>query len=149
MLSAVLTVKAPEAALTVADAWAAAAELEAVRVRDPGVLGVKDRAAGDAVTPAGSPVTVTETEPVKPLCPATETWIVWTSPGVRVMATVESETVKLGGGGGGGGGFVPPLPPPLLLVFPPPQPIRIAHKIPKAVGRGGLTRMAISKIVPL
>jgi hypothetical protein len=60
-------------ASTVADWRAIPAVLDAVKVKVPGTPEVRERDAGETVTPMGKPVAVTETEPVKVPCAVIET----------------------------------------------------------------------------
>jgi len=114
MLNGTLADKAPETPWTDPDAWLAAAEAAAEKVRVPGARGETESGEGEAVTPLDKPDTVTEAAPVKPPC------TVWVAPpGVKVTAAGERERMKLGVG------HEPPLFP-----LPEPQPVMNAQKRP-------------------
>jgi len=69
----VFSVSVPEVPLTLTACCAISAVPEAEKVKVAELPGVTDREVGEAVTPLVKPVRVTDTEPVKPPCPATET----------------------------------------------------------------------------
>jgi hypothetical protein len=72
--------RVPEVPVKVTVALPDAAEDAAVSVTVCGVPGIKVNVAGLAVTPDGSPATVTLTVPVKPFCAAAFTLTVWPIP---------------------------------------------------------------------
>ena len=79
-----------------------------------GAPSATERELGEAATPLGSVGIVTDTDPAKPFCPATDTCTALPAPpGASVTLAGDNDNVKLGTGGG----LVPPPPP-----FPPPLP---------------------------
>lgn len=87
-----------------------------VRFCDPG--DIENGEEGEIVTPAGRPVTLTDTVPTKPFTASTVTVVSRTPPGVTVAELGEAERVKSGLGAG-------PLPP----EEPPPQPVVPAARV--------------------
>jgi hypothetical protein len=68
--------------------------------------------AGDAVTPEGSPLTLTDTAPLKPLDPLMLIWTTVLPPAARLAGDGDASIAKEGGSDGG----VPEPPPPPQFV---------------------------------
>src|SRR5580658_6434580 len=75
-----LTASVPELAFTLTVCCAIKAAPDAEKVKVPVTLGVRDRDAGETVTPVGKVAGLTDTVPVKPFCAVTETWTAWLAP---------------------------------------------------------------------
>ena len=100
--------------------------LDADSINACGAPGVTERELGEAVTPLGSVPSVTDTDPAKPFCPATDTLMFWpVPPRASVTLAGDKDKVKLGVVGGG---YVPPVPLP-----PPPHPATHTQKKPTTV----------------
>ena len=83
----------PETPLRLTDSCEIEAFEEAARVNVPGELVVAETEVGVAVTPVGSPESVTVTLPLNPFCGTTETWNGWPgAPCVRVRLPGAAET---------------------------------------------------------
>ena len=107
-------VRLPDEPVKLTVGVAAAAPVAAVRVVVCAVPGVSERVAGVAVTPAGSPPTVTATAAEKPLAGTALTLMAWPGlPATSVTVAGVAASEKSAGGAGVDGGAVG-------VVFEPP-----------------------------
>jgi len=101
-LTAAEWLRVPEVPVSVTAKLAADTVEAAVRVTLFAVPGVRVKAAGFAVTPAGRPLTAMLTVPVKPLAGTALTPICWAEPpAARVMVAGDAVREKSGAGGAG------------------------------------------------